>query len=573
MRFFYYAALVVAVAFSGCAGTNGAAKMSKWGREGARYMVAADHPVASKVGAKMLAKGGNVVDAAVATSFALAVVRPYSSGLGGGGFMIVHQAGEPSIVIDYRETAPGAAGPNRYLDEKGDVIPGKTVRGHWAVGVPGHVKGMAYALKHYGTMGLAEVLKPAIKLAWEGFKVDEHTHQAMVRLERFLKAKPKLAPKYAEIARIYLKEGEPYEVGDRLKQEDLSKTLRVIADGGAEAFYSGVIARRIIDDMKTHYGPMTIKDLKDYRVRLRTPLKGSYRGYEVVGMPPPSSGGACMLQILNVMKGFDPKEIGLPAYYHALSESMKHAFADRASYLGDQDFHEVVGEDVAKMISVEHAQIVRAAITPGKIGEAQHYGRHWLGDDSGTSHFSVIDAEGNAVAATETINLTFGSKVVPLGTGIVLNDELDDFTIKTGVPNEFGLMMSDRNLIKAGQRPLSSMSPTLLLKDGKAVLAAGASGGPRIITATLQTILQIVDFGKRPDAAVAAPRIHHQWSPDVLRYEMGLDGAVLSALASSGNKMEKYAGSRAGVCQVVYRDGGSIFGASDPRKGGRPAGR
>ncbi|MFH2202429.1 MAG: gamma-glutamyltransferase [Elusimicrobiota bacterium] len=559
------------LSLAGCAGAARAPGLAKWAESGDKYMVAADHPLASKAGAGMLAHGGNVVDAAVATSFALSVTRPYSMGIGGGGFMIIHRVGKEPVVLDYREAAPLAASADKYLDEQGNIIEGKTVRGHWAVGVPGQVKGLAYALENYGTKSLHEVLQPAIQLAWEGIRVDEHTHEAMSKLAAYIKEHPEEKALYQEIARIYLKDGEPYRVGERLKQEELAKTLRLLADGGADAFYKGVISRRILDDMRTQLGPMTALDLGTYEVKVRKPLRGTFRGYDVIGMPPPSSGGACLLQVLNVIGGYDPKTTPEADYYHVLAESMKHAFADRAAYLGDADFHPEVSADVARMISSEHAAKVRAAIRPDRVSDATEYGRRWLGDDGGTSHYSVIDKDGNAVAATETINLYFGSYVVPHGTGIILNNELDDFAVKTGVPNEFGLLMSERNVIHSRQRPLSSMSPTMLLKDGRAVIAAGASGGPRIITATLQTLLRIVDFSERPDAAVAAPRIHHQWSPDVLRYEPGLSAAVRSVLSGRGHQMKEYDGS--GVCQVVQRDGKRLIGASDPRKGGRPAGR
>lgn len=573
MKGFLAPLLSVCLLVSGCASGGSRRALADWGRAGSRYMVAADHPLASKAGARMLAKGGNVVDAAVATSFALAVTRPYSAGLGGGGFMLIHRLGKEPVVLDYRETAPRAAGLENYVDADGNVLAGKTVRGHWAVGVPGHVKGLAHALKHYGTKSLAEALEPAIRLAWEGFPVDRHTHEAMVKLAAWFEKNGPEKQKYSEIYRIFLKDGKPYAVGELFRQEDLSKSLREIADGGEKVFYEGVIARRIVDEMQTQLGPMTAEDLKSYRVIARAPLKGKFRGYDVVSMPPPSSGGACLIEILNVMEGYDPQTTPPADYYHALAEAMKHAFADRAAYLGDADFHPEAAQDAARMISRERAREVRAAILPDKTRAPAEYGSRRLGDDGGTTHYGVMDAEGNAVAATETINLSFGSYVMPRGTGIVLNNELDDFSVKTETPNEFGLMMSERNLLKPLQRPLSSMSPTLLLKDGKAVLAAGASGGPKIITATLQAVLQNAAFGLPPDRAVAAPRIHHQWSPDVLRFEEGLGPGLKAALEAKGHQIELYAGSEAGVCQVVSRSDGRLVGASDPRKGGRPYGR
>jgi gamma-glutamyltranspeptidase/glutathione hydrolase len=564
---------VVSLSLVGCATLSGK-KTQDWSVEGERYVVAADHPAASQAGLEMLKKGGNVVDAAAAVSLALAVVRPQSTGLGGGGFMLLNLVGKPPLVLDYRETAPAAATPENYLDEAGEKIPGKTVYGHWAAGVPGLLAGVNHALKNYGTMSLTEVLQPAIALAADGFKVDAHLHNAMGHLAEYVRQRQQAgtAGAFNEAARVFLlPSGKPYPIGARLKQPALAKSLRMMQHDGIEAFYSKTIARRILQSMQDYDGPLQRGDLEEYKVKVREPLVGTYRGYKVIGMPPPSSGGAAVVQILGVMESVQPQA---PAseYTHVLAEAMKHAFADRATYLGDPDAFPEVGADVARMISPEHIAKVRAAIQPGKVADASHYGMRYLRDDHGTSHFSIIDAEGNAVAATETVNTYFGSMIVPIETGIVLNNQMDDFTVKPGARNYFGLEESARNVIRPGARPLSSMSPTLLLKDGRAVLAVGASGGPRIITATVQTLLNAVDRGLNAEQAVSAKRVHHQWSPNELLMEEGFSVEVRRALEAAGHTV-KPLGGHLGMAQMVLRRGGRIYGVSDPRKGGRPAGK
>jgi gamma-glutamyltranspeptidase/glutathione hydrolase len=548
-------------------------QVEPWGFVGSEYAVAADHRLASKAGADILASGGNAVDAAVATSFALAVTRPYSAGLGGGGFMLIKPAGKKAVVLDYREEGPSGSFASEYLDANGEVIPGKTQTGVWAVGVPGHVKGVLKALRDYGTMGRAEVMAPAIALAENGFPVDAHTSHAM---EAILSRGEKhaLAPRLAaRIAEQFLAGGKPYAVGATLKQPELARSLRLIAERGEKVFYEGEIAEAIVDTIRRHGGPMTADDLKNYRVEVREPLRGEFRGYEVLGMPPPSSGGACVVQVLQVLDGYARDSLDLPGFYAAFTEALKHAFADRAAKLGDADVHAAVHTDVSEMISKRHAAKVRAAIIPGETHPPEAYGLKALKDDHGTTHYSVMDKDGNAVAATETINTYFGSLVLAGGTGIVLNNELDDFSIRTDVPNAFGLLMSSRNVISPGQRPLSSMSPTLVLKDGKAVLAAGGSGGPRIITATLQALLQILEYGKTPDKAIAFGRVHHQWAPNKVLAEKRLPAEVWVRLENDGHVVEELPATREAATQVVYRKGNRLYAASDPRKGGVPAGQ
>lgn len=541
-----------------------------WAAAGRKYMVAADHPLASEAGARVLARGGNAVDAAAAVSFAQAVVRPYSTGLGGGGFMLIHLRGREPVALDYRETAPAGASAELYLDGEGKPIPDKSVYGHWAAGVPGLVRGVAYALDRFGTLRLRDALEPAIRLAEKGFPVDADTHEAMRDLAE--KAKGPGGERFAEAARIFLRKGEPYPVGAILAQPDLARTLRRLAVGGPEEFYRGPIAAAIAEDMQKHGGPMTRADLEGYRALERAPLRGVFRDHGVLGMPPPSSGGAALIQILHVFNGYPAKSLSAADFHHVLAESMKHAFADRAAFLGDPDARPEVARDAQAMISLGHAVKVRAAIDLKKVRDPGRYGRLGLKDDSGTSHYGILDAAGNAVACTETINLHFGAMIVPPGTGIVLNNELDDFALKPGVPNSFGLQMSERNLLRPGARPLSSMSPTILYRGKKAVLAAGASGGPRIISATAQVILNVLERGMSAAEAIAAPRIHHQWRPDVLRAEADLKPELAEHLKSLGHALETTR-EKLAAAQLVWAAGGRIYGASDPRKGGKPAGR
>ncbi len=554
------------VAGIGCGGTAQQEPLSSRVPPAGRFAVAADHPLASLAGARMFEQGGNVVDAAVATSLALAVVRPYSMGIGGGGFMLIKLAGEDPVALDYRETAPAGASVQLYVDGRGGVIDKKTVWGPFAVGVPGHLQGMAHALEHYGTLPLSLVIAPAIELAEQGVTVDGHTHRAMVRLAEVLDQHS--GSPFLEIEKIFLKEGAPLAVGDTLVQPDLGATLRRIADMGIADFYEGELARRIVAELTARGGILGEADLAGYQLAVRSPLTTRFRGFKVVGMPPPSSGGACLQQILTVLDGYDPRAVDRPTYTHVLVESMKHAFADRAAFLGDSDVHPGVTDDVSQMLQPETAAAIRASIGPVAVDPAR-YGKAWLTEDGGTSHYSIIDSRGNAVAGTDTINLTFGSLVVPPGTGIVLNNQLDDFAVKADVANEYGLKMSSRNVISPGQRPLSSMSPTILLEQGRAVLSAGASGGPKIITATLQSILQVVDFGVAPKDAVAAKRLHHQWSPGELLIEPGVDSVIVEQLQQWGHRIE-LAESPLGVCQMTTAMGGTIEGASDPRKGGQP---
>lgn len=542
--------------------------------EGRRYMVAADHELASRAGAEILERGGNAVDAAVATSLALCVTRPYSTGLGGGGFMMIKLVGRDPVVLDYRETAPAGCHAATYLDGAGARVPGKSVRGPWSVGTPGLLRGLQYALEHYGTMTWLDVSARAIELARHGFKVDAHTHEVMQSVSTRLSESGRDPSAYPELERIFFKDGlEPYAVGEVLRQPDLAESLRRIASAGAEDFYTGALADRLLDLMRSENGPLSAGDLAAYRVRVRKPLMGRFQGYTVVGMPPPSSGGACMIQMLGVLDGYDLIAMDAGAYHHLLVECMKHAYAARSALLGDADADPAIAQDAARMVSSPEIKRIRAAIDLSRTrADPRSYGDAFAGPDSGTSHYSVVDSQGNAVAATETINYGFGSFMVVPNTGIVLNNELNDFTISGAPTNAYGMTFSSRNAIQPGHRPLSSMSPTMVLDGDRVVIAAGASGGTRIITATMQSILQVLVWGKHPAMAVNAPRVHHQWIPDIVYADDGISSTTRAALEQRGHTLAGFR-TQSGVCQLIHVTKGRILAASDARKGGRPAGR
>lgn len=548
---------------------------ARWWADGGAYMVAADHEAASRAGAEILAKGGNAVDAAAAVSFALAVVRPESCGMGGGGFLILHRTGHRPVVLDYRETVPARADLTHYRDGKGKPIPDKTKRGAWAVGTPGQVKGQLLAFERYGSGKLSrkEILAPAIRLAREGVVVDGTLHRVLKNLAAACRKQPAYRQRFAELCRVFLNDGEPHAVGERIHRTDIATTLEAIARNGADAFYRGPIGSKIAAEIARRGGPLREEDLAGYTVRTLEPLRGVFGPYEIVAMPPPSSGGAVILQILNVLSAREkniakscPATIGGS---HRLVEAMKHAFADRAAFLGDRS--PAVLADVQRMISQQRARAVAAGMDADKTKATTAYGLRAVPDDGGTSHFCVVDSRGWAVACTETINLAFGSYVMVPGTGIILNNEMDDFTVDAETPNALGLTQSERNLIAPGRRPLSSMSPTIVLKDGHVVMIAGASGGPRIITATLQTLLNVLVRQMEVNEAVATPRLHHQWLPDELRAEPGVSADVVEGLRRRGHVVKQSGGF--GNVQAIHRRPDKWRGACDPRKGGKPAGR
>ena len=545
-------------------------------RDYEREVVAADHWAASEAGAEILARGGNAVDAAVATSFALSVVRPYSCGLGGGGFMVIHLAddgtGSPAqIALNYRETCPKGVGPTHFerLDD-----PLASRYGAHAVATPGTPIGLLTALDRFGTMERREVLAPAIRLARRGFAADAH-YAASVRavIERFEK-NPDWKRRFSFVWERYLHEGQVIE-GDRIHVPEQARAFEELAWSGADAITEGQLGEAIVRAVQSDGGAVTREDLRAFHMEQAQPARARIAGYELVGMPPPSSGGVTMFEALNVLEalGYDFRSVALsPERTHLIGEALKHAFADRAEWFGDPAFNDV---PVERLLSKDYAASLASTIDRSVTGEPSDYGtRAQIQEDGGTSHFSVVDRWGNAVACTETINLVFGSLVAVPEYGFVLNDQMDDFLTRRGQVNAFGLQQSERNLPEAGKRPLSSMSPTIVLDDEGVFAVAGASGGPRIITGTMQTLLRAIG-GRTAGQSVRAPRIHHQWIPDRLDLEpeaMLADGQR-DALARFGHELGER--KEIGNVQIIRRatSGSGWEGASDPRKGGRPAGR
>ncbi len=518
-------------------------------------MVAADHELASQAGAEILSRGGNAIDAAVATALASGVVQPAGSGLGGGGFAVISDGAE-HYVLDFREVAPAAASPQMYLDEEGEVVDRLSLDGGLAVGVPGEGRGLASLLASHGTMSPTEVVRPAVRLASRGFPVGSHLHGALTR-------RPEM---------ILLFDGlrELPSTGQLVRRRALARTLEAWARSRGEALYEGSIARDIVEATQATGGILSEQDLADYAPREREPLVGSYRGYTVVTMPPPSSGGAVLLQALAVLEGYDLAGLGHNSadHIHLLAEVFQHAYADRAAVMGDPDFTEV---PLDIMLSPDRIQAIRRSVWPGRTFDRDSYGSGYaLPEDAGTLHVSVMDGSGLGVALTTTINTSFGSRVVGARSGVLLNNEMDDFVVKAGVPNAYGLIGREANAVEPGKKPLSSMTPTLLLDaDGRVVMAIGGSGGSYIISSTLQVLSNIVDFGMDPEEAVSVPRVHHQWVPEVLFVDEGVSGDTTGALEGRGHTVEtRQFGSSV---QVVHFVDGSFEGASDPRKGGRPA--
>lgn len=521
-------------------------------------MVATEQHLASAIGLDILKKGGNAVDAAVAIGFALAVALPNAGNLGGGGFMMVHdRESDQTIALDFREMAPAKASRDMYLDEKGDVAAGRSLYTHLAVGVPGTVAGMEHALKKWGSMPLEQVIQPAIELAENGYIVSNSLAENLAATKESL-------GKWDTTKAIFFRDGEPLKAGDLLVQKDLAESMRLIAKEGADAFYKGKIADQIVAEMGKHDGLITKEDLANYKVVERQPVKGTYRGYEVVSMPPPSSGGIHVIQMLNMLEPHDLNVLGLNSSKTVtlVAEIMKRAYADRSEYLGDPDFFQVPQKGLtSKAYANSLANTISFdKVTPSKEilpGKPQPY------ESDQTTHYSVVDKDGNAVAVTYTLNLNFGSGIVAGESGILLNNEMDDFSAKPGVPNAFGLIGGDANAVEPAKRPLSSMTPTLVLKDGKPWLVTGSPGGARIITTVLQTILNSIDFGMNPAEAASTPRFHHQWLPDELRVEKGFSPDTLALLKEKGYDIAlKPAMGRTQTIQV--RDN-VLYGYSDPR--------
>jgi len=520
-------------------------------------LVVADSELASQAGMEILKRGGNAVDAAIATALALSVVDQASSGLGGGGFMVIYRANEKkSFALDFRETAPAASRRELYLKD-GKPVPAASLTGPLAVGVPGEVAGLMEAHKKFGTLPLAVLTAPAIKLATEGFPLDAALRVAIQRAADHMK-------RFPDLAHIYMPNGAVPEEGQLLRQPQLASTLKAIARQGSAVFYRGWMAEAIVDRVRKEGGVMTLDDLKNYKAVWREPLVGSYRGRTVITMPPPSSGGVALLQMLNVAEGykFDQFKHNSGPYLHLLAETMKHAFADRAEFLGDPDFVHV---PIRKLTDKTYAKWVRSRISRDKTHEPTYYGYYqYYGEKGSTTHFSVIDRDGNAVACTQTVNTRFGSKLLVPKLGIVLNNEIDDFAIHGANGNVYGLIGNRANSLQPNKRPLSSMSPTIILKGGRPEIVVGASGGPRIINATFQTIMNLLEFNMPVGDAVESARIHHQWLPDRLSVEAGIGAEAKKELENLGHALRTQ---RAlGVVQAITWNGAKMDGAADSRK-------
>ncbi len=535
-------------------------------------IVASQHELASRVGVEIMKKGGNAVDAAVATALALAVVYPEAGNLGGGGFMLMRFKDGRTAAIDYREMAPQAASRNVYLDGGGNLIKGEgsSTIGYRAAGVPGTPAGLELAFKKYGSGKLkwSEVVEPARKLAQEGYVLN-------YRLAELFKTYRRNLEQYEDSKRIFLNGGKFYEEGDVFKQPDLAQTLGRIEQNGAKGFYEGETARLIAADMKAHGGLITLEDLKNYQAKERVPLRGTYRGYEVISMPPPSSGGIVLLQSLNMLEKYDLRAMGYNSSekYHVLTEVLRRAFADRAEFMGDPDF---VNVPVETLISKSYAEKRAATIDLNKASDSSEVGHgEIVGKESmDTTHFTVVDADGNVVTNTFTINDLYGSAVTAKGTGVLLNDEMDDFAAQPGKANMFGLIQGERNSVQPKKRPLSSMTPAIVLrKDGSLWFATGARGGPRIITSVLQIIINMIDHDMNIQEAIDAPRIHHQWFPDqIITEPYGMSPDTRLALEKMGHKFADKPTNIASATGISIDEKGIRFGAIDARSDGEAVG-
>lgn len=524
-------------------------------------MVVSQRMIASEVGAQILAQGGNAVDAAVATGLALAVVLPRAGNLGGGGFMVIYLKEEDkTIAIDYREKAPSAATRDLFLDENGDYDRKKAQFSLLSAGVPGSVAGFHHALTRYGTLPWEEVLQPAIKLAEDGFVIphDLANTLASKRYRERLSADPAAAKVF------FKKNKEIYSAGEILVQKDLAWTLKQLSQNGPEAFYSGDIAKLIVKEMERNGGLITLQDLKNYNVAERQPLEGSYKGYKVVSMPPSSSGGTHLIQMLNMLEDFPIKEMGFGSAdtIHILAEVMKRAYADRSKYLGDSDFYKVP----SSLISKKYAKALNKDISLDQVTPSNEVspGNPYPYESPDTTHFSVMDSYGNAVSNTYTLNFSYGSgKMIP-GTGMLINNEMDDFSSKPGTPNGYGLLGSEANAIEGNKRPLSSMTPTIIFKDQKPYMVFGSPGGSRIITTVLQVALNVMEHEMNIAQAVHSPRMHHQWLPEVLMLEKGFGSDTEKLLENKGYKL--YQSSTMGSVQAIVKEGNYFYGSADPRR-------
>jgi len=530
-----------------------------------KHAIATVHPLATQAGQQAFERGGNAIDAAIAAGLTLGVVDGHNSGIGGGCFFVIHAADGTVTCIDGRETAPAKAHRDMYVIH-GKLNDEASKTGPLASGVPGYLKACAAAQAKHGKLKLADVLLPAAEIAEKGFPIDE------VYARRLAATAAKLA-QFPSSAAIFLRDGKPLKQGQVLIQSDLAKTYRAVAKNGIEWFYGGEFAQKTATWMAANGGIMTAQDFADYQAPERTAIRSKYRGYDLITMPPPSSGGVHVAQILNILEHFPIRHFRASSRIHVITEAMKLAFADRAYWLGDPDFASVprglvdpaYAAELAQKIDLDHATAVPSHNMPP----------HWEGDVFGkhTTFLCTADAEGNWVALNQTINTGFGSKIVVPGTGVLLNDEMDDFAVQPGVPNAFKLIGAEANAVAPGKRPLSSMSPTIVLKNGKPVIVTGAAGGPTIITQALLLLTHIIDDGMLPAEALAEPRFHHQWNPDELKIEKAFGQDTLSRVKALGHKLAESEGF--GACQAIYFDAGKklFFPANDPRVPGKADGK
>ena len=532
---------------------------------GERGMVTSRSRLATEVGVDILRQGGNAVDAAVATAFALAVTYPSAGNIGGGGFAVVRLPNGEVVTLDHREKAPLSAFRDMYLDAQGEVIRGLSTRSHMATGVPGSVDGLLHLLETYGSLSRRKVMAPSIRLARRGFDLD------LDLARQFERRLPAMRQYPASIAK-FSKQGTPYVAGERWQQPDLARTLGRIASKGRAGFYAGPVAQQIVAEMERGGGDITLEDLATYRSVWRDPVRGTYRGYEIWSMGPPSSGGVLLVQMLNMLESWDLAGMGYgsAAAVHLMVEAERRAYADRAEFLGDPDFYDV---PQAALVSKGYAQRRFADFDPDRAAPSDSIGPGNVAlpnESRETTHFSVMDGNGMMVAFTTTLNSGYGNKIVVPGTGILLNNEMNDFSIRHNTPNQFELIGRDANAIEPGKRMLSSMAPTIVTKDGKPFLITGSPGGSTIITTTLQVIVNVIDHGMGIDDAVAAPRFHHQWKPDSVLFERhGLSPDTKELLAGKGHQFrEARFGRGIGDANSILVKDGRMYGAKDPRAQG-----
>ena len=558
--------LFASLATIACAAVQAASVAPVGGEHG---MVVTAHQLATRVGVDVLERGGNAVDAAVAVGYALAVVYPAAGNLGGGGFMTIQLVNGRKTFLDFREKAPLAATPDMFLDSSRNVGSGASTRGHLAVAVPGTVAGLEYAREKYGTRSRAALIAPAVSFAKRGFALDQGD------IALFAVANAEFKDDEATAA-IFLNRGKPFKAGERLVQDDLASTLTLIAQRGPDAFYQGPIADAIAASSAAGKGIITKADLQQYKVRELAPVECDYRGYQIVSAPPPSSGGVAICEILNILEGYPLNDLGFRSAQavHYQIEAMRHAFIDRNSYLGDPDF---VKNPLDRLLDKRYAKKLRAAIHPARAGVSRELKPGVLPHEGvNTTHYSIVDNQGNAVAVTYTLNEWFGAKLTAANTGILLNNEMDDFTVKLGVPNLYGLVQGKANSIAPGKRPLSSMSPTIVSRDGKPLMVIGAAGGSRIITAVVHCILNVIDYGMNIQEALDAPRFHQQWLPDTASVDaFALSPDTRKILIAMGHRLadSQPAGHATGILVGAPSLSGKprgnerFYGANDSRRG------